>query len=195
VIGTADDQYAGFFANNSPSIATLFAENNVDSASAYLLSLNALNGGCTVDTSGSLFCTGSKSAVVPVDNDTRKVALYAVESPENWFEDFGSGQLSNGVATIELEPTFAETVNLNVDYHVFLTPNGNSGGLYISSKTPTSFEVRESGSGRSTIAFDYRIVARRKGYETVRLADKTKEMHQSRSPLMMAAQRAKQTKQ
>ncbi len=195
VIGTADDQYAGFFANNSPSIETLFAQNNVNSTNATLASLQGVYGQCTVDTSGNLFCTGSKSAVVPVDNNTRKVALYAVESPENWFEDFGSGQLSNGVATIELEPTFAQTVNLSVDYHVFLTPNGNSGGLYISSKTPTSFEVRESGSGRSTIAFDYRIVARRKGYETVRLADKTKEMDQSRSPLMMAAQRAKQTKQ
>ena len=138
---------------------------------------------------------GTKSTVVPVDNDNRKVALYAVESPENWFEDFGLGQLSNGVATIEVEPTFAQTVNLDVDYHVFLTPKGDSKGLYISQATSASFEVRESGSGHSTLVFDYRIVARRKGYKTVRLADKTKEMDVSRSPLIIAAQRAKQAKQ
>jgi len=153
------------------------------------------DGVCTVDTSGDLFCDGTKSAVVPVDNNTRKVALYAVEAPENWFEDFGSGQLSRGVATIRLEPTFAQTVNLDIDYHVFLTPNGDCKGLYVSRKTSTSFEVRELGSGRSAIAFDYKIVARRKGYETIRLADKTKERELSRSPLTIAAERAKQTKQ
>jgi hypothetical protein len=33
---------------------------------------------------------------VPVDGGSRKVALYAIEGPENWFEDAGSTQLSNG---------------------------------------------------------------------------------------------------
>ncbi len=195
VVGTADDNLAGYFENNSHAAQTLFVFNNAGSTYSDAAYLGGNFGGCTVDTSGDLYCSGSKSAVVPVDNNTRKVALYAVESPENWFEDVGSGQLSNGVATVNLEPVFAQTVNLGIDYHVFLTPNGDSGGLYVSRKTPTSFEVRESGSGRSTLAFDYRIVARRKGYETVRLADKTKEQDLSRSPLMMAAQRAKRTKQ
>jgi hypothetical protein len=130
--------------------------------------------------SGDLFCTGSKSAVVPVDGGARKVALYAVESPENWFEDFGSGQLSNGTATVSLEPTFRQTVNTDTDYHVFLTPNGDSRGLYVAQKTATSFEVREQGGGTSSIAFDYRIVARRKGYEEIRLADKTQLMNSPR---------------
>jgi len=34
----------------------------------------------------------------------------------------GSGELSNGSAHIELDPTFAQTVNAGVEYHVFLTP-------------------------------------------------------------------------
>jgi hypothetical protein len=186
VIGTADDQYAGVFYNNSPDgYETLWAYNMTDTANIPAALMGGLYGTCIVDTSGDLTCSGSKSAVVPVDNNTRQVALYAVESPENWFEDFGSGQLASGAATITLEPIFAQTVNLGVDYHVFLTPNGDSNGLYVSKKTPTSFEVRESGSGRSTIAFDYRIVARRKGYETIRLADKTKD--RSSSPLLKRA--------
>ncbi len=195
ILGTADDQFAGLFINNSTNADVLRAVNNTESPGAPAAYFGGQNFGCSVDTSGNLFCGGSKSAVVPVDNNTRKVALYAVESPENWFEDFGSGQLSDGVATVILEPVFAQTVNLGVDYHVFLTPNGDSAGLYISRKTATSFEVRESGSGHSTIAFDYRIIARRKGYETVRLADRTKQMDQSRSPAMMSVQRAKLTKQ
>ena len=43
-------------------------------------------------------------------------------TPENWFEDFGSGQLSGGAATITLDSAFAETVSTTADYHVFLTP-------------------------------------------------------------------------
>jgi hypothetical protein len=101
------------------------------------------------------------------------VALYSVQSPENWFEDFGSGTLSNGAATVTLDSTFTQTVNTGMTYHVFLTPKGDSEGLYVSNETPQGFEVREQRGGRSSVAFDYRIVAKRVGFESVRLADIT----------------------
>lgn len=43
----------------------------------------------------------------------------------------------------------------------------------MSQKSPTSFEVHELGAGTSSVAFDYRIIAKRKNYENVRLADLT----------------------
>lgn len=132
-------------------------------------------GVCGIDNLGDLLCSGSKSAVVPVDSGTRKVALYAVEAPENWFEDFGSGALSGGVAAIVLEPTFVQTVNTGLEYHVFLTPKGDCKGLYVANETAAGFDVREIGGGQSNVRFDYRIVARRKGYESIRLADKTQQ--------------------
>ena len=138
---------------------------------------SGLGGTCSIDVNGNLSCNGLIAAVAPVDGGTRNVALYSVQSPENWFEDFGSGQVSNGAIVIALEPTFRQTVNTNADYHVFLTPNGDSRGLYVARKTATSFEVREQAGGTSNIAFDYRIVARRKGYESTRLADKTTQFH------------------
>jgi hypothetical protein len=72
-----------------------------------------------------------------------------------------------------LEPQFAKTVNGQAGYHVFLTPEGDCDGLYIANKTATSFEVRELKSGTSSVAFDYRIVAHRKGFESSRLPDVT----------------------
>ena len=146
-------------------------------------------GSCTIDNLGDLTCTGTKSAVVPVDNGTRMVKLYAIESPQNWFEDFGSGQLANGTVTIELEPTFAQTVNTDMNYHVYLTPNGDCKGLYVTAKTAGSFEVHELGEGTSNISFDYRIVAERKGYEQVRLADRTRQFDRTR--LMSVVKHAK----
>lgn len=115
---------------------------------------------------GDFVATGTKSAVVTLA-DNREVRLYAVESPGNWFEDFGSGRLNDGVVTVSLDPLFAQTVNTNYTYHVFLTANGNCRGLYVAKKTATTFEVRELGGGRSKVTFDYRIVARRRGYEQV----------------------------
>jgi len=178
VLGTADDAFPMVAFNNSTIRTTSFFENETTGSSTapiFRTVNNFFGGACTIDVSGDLSCTGSKSAVVPADNGTRKVALYAVESPQNWFEDFGSGTLAGGVAAVTLEPTFAQTVNTAMEYHVFLTPKGDCKGLYVANETPASFEVHELGGGQSNVAFDYRIVAHRKGYESVRLADKTKE--------------------
>jgi hypothetical protein len=111
---------------------------------------------------------GFKSAAVR-GKDGTLVRLYCVESPESWFEDFGSGQLNNGSSTVELEPGFASVVRAEA-YHVFLTPQGEpKGPLYVSNKTPSGFMVHEAGNGTSNVAFDYRIVAKRKDVTGARL--------------------------
>ncbi len=184
VVGTADDSIAGEFENYSDTYGTLYVANfgsggigDVVKHNALLLSAYGGNTGkgCAMDVSGTLNCEGTVTAVVPTNSGARKVSLYAVQSPENWFEDAGSGQLSKGSARIELDPTFAQTVNTGTEYHVFLTPNGDCKGLYVSQKTANSFEVHELGGGSSSIAFDYRIMAKRSGYENVRLTDVTEQ--------------------
>jgi hypothetical protein len=118
---------------------------------------------------GRLVVQGPKSAAVDLPNGD-KVLLYAMESPGNWFEDFGSAQLINGVAVVEIDPVFVQTVNTtDEEYHVFLTPRGPNTGLYMAQQTPTSFEVRDGVNGGSNVRFSYRIIAKRKDYEKVRL--------------------------
>jgi len=174
VLGTEDNGIAVLGQNNSGH-PTAYFQNSTGATGALLFdAISSVFGGfCTIDVRGNLFCTGSKSAVVPVNGASRKVALYAIEGPENWFEDAASGQLSNGEAVVNLESVFQQTVNTGINYQVFLTPNGDCKGLYVTQKTATSFVVRELGGGTSSIAFDYRIMAKRKGYENIRLADKT----------------------
>ena len=172
VLGTADTGSAGYFVGGGN--VTLYAVDTVSGAFPFIAS--GTSGFCSFDSAGNISCTGSKNAIVPIDGGRRTVALSAIESPKNWFEDFGSEKLSNGIAVIVLEPQFAQTVNTEQNYHVYLTPNGDCKGLYISQKTPTSFEVRELGGGTSNIAFDYRIVALRKNFENIRLADHTHDL-------------------
>ena len=87
---------------------------------------------------------------------------------------------------VNIEAVFGETVNTGVEYRVFLTPNGDCKGLYVAQKSPTSFVVRELGGGHSSIAFDYRIMAKRVGYEKVRLTDLTEQLNkqEAQSPKM-----------
>jgi hypothetical protein len=114
---------------------------------------------------GNLIVTGQitagvKDATVPFPDGSKRL-LHCMESPEHWFEDFGSARLKRGRATVKLDADFAKVVMLN-DYRVFLTPEGDCQGLYVRTKRGASFEVRELQGGTSSVAFSYRIVAKRK---------------------------------
>lgn len=115
--------------------------------------------------SGDLIVNGQKNAAVRT-LDGRDVTVSSIESPGVWLEDFGSAQLSVGTTLVEIEPTFRQVANTIQDYHVFVTPEGDCNGLYVSEKSDGSFRVSELRKGTSSVVFSYRIVAKRRGYET-----------------------------
>lgn len=116
---------------------------------------------------GSITIQGAKSAAVPASDGSLR-RLYSLESPESWFEDFGTGTLARGAATISLAPDFAGVID-TTGYHVFLTPLGETDGLYVSNQTATSFEVHEAHGRGSNVSFSYRVAAKRKDIAGVRL--------------------------
>jgi hypothetical protein len=116
---------------------------------------------------GNFAASGTKSAVVELSNELR--TFYCTESPECWFEDFGSASLKSGSASVSLEPLFAESVETD-DYYVFLSPEGNCKGLFVTNKSATGFQVQELEGGTSSITFAYRIVALRADVDAPRLA-------------------------
>jgi hypothetical protein len=130
--------------------------------------VSASTSGYGVYYQGGLAGTGTKSAIVETE-DYGWRHLYAVESPQNWFEDFGRETLSGGKAVVTIEPVFAQTVNLEGDYHVFLTPQDGYCGLYVTNKTASAFTVRAVEGAGCDISFDYRIIAPRLDYEDLRL--------------------------
>jgi hypothetical protein len=180
LVATADDTIAGFFYNNSQFNPTVSAYNSYSGGPTGLFKIlraTGSGGTCGIGSGGDLSCTGRMKALVSVGGGARKVETYAMQSPENWMEDFGSGVLQEGVAVIKIDPAFAETVSETADYHVFLTPKADSKGLYVFNETATSFEVRESSGGTSSLSFDYRVVAKRRGYEAQRLTDVTERFN------------------
>ena len=95
--------------------------------------------------------------------------MYAVEAPDSWFEDVGRAQLRHGAARVAIDPDFATVSGLADDYHVFLTPEGQSNGLYVTGRSLGGFEVREQEEGNAEISFSYRIMTRRTDVRTKRL--------------------------
>jgi hypothetical protein len=124
-----------------------------------------------VTVNGAFVVTGPKSAAVPHPDGSHRM-LYSVESPESWFEDFGEEKLVEGKAEVRLDPDFAAVVKTTA-YHVFLSPYGDSNGLYVTRRSQTGFEVREQKKGTNNLRFSYRIVAKRKDVPGHRLAKVT----------------------
>jgi len=179
LIGTSDNYLAIQGINNTDLYPTLLLENETnDSVFGTLLTAYDSNvgGSCTIDALGDVSCSGQFFGGQPVEGGKRKIGMPAVEATENWFEDAGSAQLSQGSTTVRFDSLFAQTVNTGVEYHVFLTPKDDCEGLYVSHETAEGFEVHELRHGQSSIAFDYRIMAKRRGYENARLVDVTQKM-------------------
>jgi len=197
VAGTADDNVGGWFINDTSTDTVTPAleavNNSTDSSSLVFQTESGVNNAaCTINANADLSCSGTVGGAVRAGDGARKVMVHAVQSPENWFEDFGSGTLANGSATVALDPTFASTVNTTTDYHVFLTAKGDCKGLYVTNETATGFEVRELGTGNSNVAFDYRIVAKRAGYENQRLEDVTERYQQMQEQQRLRRERMQQ---
>ncbi|MEI7801488.1 MAG: hypothetical protein WCI97_02465 [Bacteroidota bacterium] len=127
-------------------------------------SCSNLLGGFAVYADGDLTCTGAKNASVGTSKGNQLV--YSIESPEVWFEDFGTATLVSGQATVTLDPLYLETVFIDANHPmiVTVTPQGDCKGLYVEPGT-TSFTIKELNGGTSNINCSYRITCKRLNYQ------------------------------
>lgn len=142
----AVELYAGYW-DNSTSAPILAIENG---------------GGLYV--SGTMSVDGSKHRLVETDS-FGKVAMNAMESADCVFSDMGSGEIGeDGKVYILFDPVFAETVNLNHEYQVFLTKTSDGVVDYVSKEHDSFSVIGEPGT-----TFDWIVYARQKGYVMERM--------------------------
>jgi hypothetical protein len=121
-----------------------------------------------VDGKGDVFATSFKSQLQT--SAGAPVVAYSNQSSTPSLEDFGEGSLVNGMAYIRFDERLASTMQRGARYLVFVTAQGpTQGALYVTQKTPAGFAVRENAPGRSSAAFDYRIVVQPLGTTGARL--------------------------
>lgn len=97
------------------------------------------------------------------DLEENYVLLSAPEAPENLFQDYGSGQLVNGRATITLDPILSKNILVNEEHplRVFVQLRSDCNGVYVANETPTGFEVVELMGGSSNATFNWSVTANR----------------------------------
>ena len=119
-----------------------------------------------VSVSGTFGATGTKSRIVENTRYGDRL-LYAYETPTPYFGDIGTGRTDeNGEAIIDIDDIFDATVNIGIEYCVFLQKEG-PGDIWVSEKESTFFTV----SGTPNTKFSWEIKAVQKGYEELRLDD------------------------
>ncbi|HZV76270.1 MAG TPA: hypothetical protein VFF63_00770 [Candidatus Babeliales bacterium] len=133
---------------------------------------NATSGYCYIDANGDLTCSGTVSGSVMQlrqrSSSGHQVLTYPSQSASATVEDVGTARMNDGVANVQISPDFASVIDHNW-YYVFLTPLGDTRGLYVSMKAASGFQVRETEHGRGSLEFDYRIVAHPLGAAADRL--------------------------
>lgn len=112
---------------------------------------------------------GCLSGCIVGSKRVHAVTEYAQLESEPTVEDNGEATLAGGFAFVPLDPKFANVIDTTAAYLVTVTPAGDCNGLYVAQRTPLGFTVRELRNGRGTLAFDYRIVAKRYGVYASRL--------------------------
>jgi hypothetical protein len=99
----------------------------------------------------------------------RAVVSYVPTQSLPTIDDFGEAMLQNGSAYVRLDSGFANVIDQRASYLVFITPEGDSRGLYVTQKSAQGFAVHENMGGHSSLAFSYRIVAKPLGSHDQRL--------------------------
>ncbi|MCK4403614.1 MAG: hypothetical protein KAW02_00865, partial [candidate division Zixibacteria bacterium] len=122
----------------------------------------------TTGTNYKIIGVGSVSTIVSTSQGRR--SMICPESPEAWFEDFGTGEVVDGHCRVELDPLFLESVTIEDQnpLMVFVQMTSSLPNGYYVVKDAVGFEVIEEKGGTSKATFDYRVVAKRAGWENVR---------------------------
>jgi hypothetical protein len=121
----------------------------------------------TVDNSGNVNAHSYSTGLAATSGKT--MITYAPQASEPVVEDFGEAQLTNGSSYVSLEGRFASIMARGMTYLVFITPEGDTRGLYVTQKSVSGFAVRENQGGHSSVAFSYRIVGKPLGNQSPRL--------------------------
>lgn len=116
---------------------------------------------------GNLEVRGTKSRVARTENFSDRL-LYCYETPTPMFGDLGCGKTNDrGIAIVDIDPAFSETINSGIEYQVFLQKE-EDGDIWIEEKDTEYFMVK----GTPNLKFSWELKCIQKHYEHLRLDEK-----------------------
>ncbi|MCB9169374.1 MAG: hypothetical protein H6597_08350 [Flavobacteriales bacterium] len=108
---------------------------------------------------------GNVSEIVP-SADHGRIKLTCPESPEYWYQDYGTVEMVNGHAHVDLDPILKDIIVVDPQnpLRVFCTPVDmpQFNGTTVMNRTATGFDIVELNGGDHSGPIDYQIVAKPK---------------------------------
>ena len=115
--------------------------------------------------------SGQKNSLVKTSQGW--TAIHAYETAEYYFGDIGESNTgNNGKVIVGIDRLFAQTINTDMQYQVFITPYSGA-HVWVSQRLKDRFVVQ---SDQPNAAFGWEIKARRKGFEHSRLTNFSQTM-------------------
>lgn len=119
-------------------------------------------------------CYGTKSRAINTNNYNTRLE-YCYEMPTPYFGDVGEGITDNdGICYIFLDDIFAETIDVNCEYQVFLQAYGE-GTVYVNERNCSYFIVK----GTPNMKFAWELKAVQRDYEMYRLDEPTQQAEET----------------
>lgn len=167
VLGIANSQYQDSYG----LMGQTFCNNATNyNAGGYFASNNYSGTNFTyayVATAGNrkIIGAGTVSEIIPTENHGR-ITLTCPESPEYWYQDYGTVELVNGQAHIDLDPILADIIFVNNEYPIraFFTPVDmlNFNGVTMINRTAEGFDIVELNGGTNSGTLEYNLVVKPK---------------------------------
>jgi hypothetical protein len=170
---------SGYFENANNNYYALYGQ--ADSPGAYpfaAINVSSGGGGFSVDGGGNGYFSATVDATAYYTHlraSGGDIRAFNAVSTRATIEDTGTARLENGAGAVRFDSALARSIDTRQGYQVFLTPDGDTRGLYVAAKYDAGFIVRETEHGRSSIYFDYRVVAHPVGSNSERLPAVTEQ--------------------
>lgn len=161
-VTTIADGAAGNFSTTENSSYGIYVECANDSTNCVRF---GVTGGAlwTFNSTGYYLITGTKSGIFNTSRGLLET-YYAVESPTVELTVSGSGQLKEGIAKVEFDYPFNESLSDKVPVRVLITPTEKCSGLYVEEKSMNGFTVKIYGDCPNDATFDWLAIGRRIAY-------------------------------
>jgi hypothetical protein len=152
MLGSAYGTISDLAANWSSRSITI--ANNADDATKSLFSGNAAQ--------------AADQSKTDLGENGNYLATYGVDSTRGEIQLSGTSQIVNGEARIFFDYSFSSIISSSTPIKVILTPtSAMQGQLYVDTKNPYGFVVKELNNQDVSGTFDWLVIARRKGLDDV----------------------------
>lgn len=127
---------------------------------------NPDNGAIAMYSEGNTYTTGVQATIISSDDLTQRKAINSISSQDVEIMLTGNNNLIGGECRVTFDEEFLSLISSEIPFRVIITPGTSCEYPIAVDKRSDGFIAKEMMEGSSDGAFDWIVIARRKGFES-----------------------------